>query len=117
MRSRIFFSLLMLAGCMTAAPWRIVDADTLARGPVRYRLWGVDAPELTTAEGRSAKAAVEAFAQGRAIFCVPVAGARDRYRRTVARCTIGTVDLGRWLVDHGHARPMCRYGGAEYGSC
>lgn len=108
---------LLLGGCATAPSWRIVDADTLALGGLRYRLWGVDAPELATPEGKAARAAVLALADGRPIRCTPVPGARDRYGRIVARCTVGGVDLARWLVNHGHARPMCRYGGAEYGDC
>lgn len=112
----IMLATLVLATC-TAAPWRVVDADTLAHGAQRYRLWGVDAPERGTPAGEAAKAAVAALAQGGAIRCTPVDGARDRWGRTVARCTVKGVDLARWLVDHGHARPMCRYGGAEYGPC
>lgn len=107
--------ILLLAGC--ASGWRVVDADTLAHGPQRYRLYGVDAPELHTPAGDAAKVAVERLAAGHAIACVPVPHQRDRYGRTIARCTIAGDDLGRWLVTHGHARPLCRYGGAEYGPC
>ena len=37
----------------------------------------------------------------------------DRYRRPVARCAVGGVDLGGWLVENGWALAYRRYG-ADY---
>jgi endonuclease YncB( thermonuclease family) len=39
---------------------------------------------------------------------------RDRYRRTVARCTAGGLDLAAEMVRQGHALDFARYSGGFY---
>jgi micrococcal nuclease len=77
----------------------IVDGDGLCVGKtadpatwVEVRLADFDAPELQTAEGRAAKAAMSRIAAGRAVQCVVTPGRNGRavnYDRVFATCTLG----------------------------
>jgi endonuclease YncB( thermonuclease family) len=89
----------------------IIDGDTLEIHGTRIRLWGIDAPEssqLCRGEDSlqyrcGAKAAndLDAFIAKRPVSCIPIS--LDQYRRTVATCSVGDVDLGEWLVHNGLA--------------
>lgn len=89
---------------------RVIDGDTLEAQGVRYRVVGVDAPEigrakcpLEKAAGLSAKAHAERMI-GRAKRVVATDEGRDRYGRTLAHVRVDGVDLGDALVASGHAR-------------
>src|ERR1700722_3663363 len=89
----------------------VIDGDTLEIHGTRIRLWGIDAPETTqlcrgddSLQYRcGAKAAneLDAFIARRPVNCIPIS--LDQYRRTVATCSVGDVDLGDWLGDTGLA--------------
>lgn len=96
------------ADAKIAAP----DGDTLQIGDTRYRLYGVDAPELhqtcETADGKSwpcgreAQKRLQALAGRGPITCTTQA--RDRFDREVAVCATASVpDLGEALVREGFA--------------
>ncbi len=100
---------------------RVVDGDTLRLGRERVRLWGIDAPEQAqvceaparpVACGRRAMQALAALLVTGPLVCR--ARDRDRYGRTVARCTIGGRDLGHALVLSGHALDVPRYSKGAY---
>lgn len=110
-------ALLMLA-LLAAAPAhaelrgmaRAIDGDTLAIGPARIRLAGIDAPERRQqcwapagvwSCGRIAAAALAALIDGRAVACAEAG--RDRWRRVLARCTADGVEINRALVAGGWA--------------
>ena len=96
---------------------RVLDADTYhveadcgfhASMTVPVRLRGVNAPELTTEEGKTARLAVQALIEGRPVMLIPF-----RDRQSFARW-IGDVqfyepetqtwhDLATWLVAEGLA--------------
>lgn len=90
---------------------RVIDADTWEVGGARVRLFGIDAPEKNQTcewpDGREWPCGRWATLQARARF--EGLGAKceqldvDRYRRIVARCRVGGVDAGRWLVSEGIA--------------
>lgn len=92
---------------------RVVDGDTIVISGTRVRLAGIDAPEKRQqcwrptggarawACGRIAWAALEAMIGGRDVNCTPTRG--DRYRRVVAVCRAGTVELNREMVREGWA--------------
>jgi len=61
-----------------------VDGDTFKHGNERYRLWGIDAPELSTAEGRVAKTELMYMIQEDTLIC-EIKGV-DNYGRNVAQC-------------------------------
>ena len=87
-----------------------VDGDTIARDGERFRLLGIDAPELSQncqrsdgdwACGREAKTYVQTVLQGGAMECS--GSKRDRYRRVLVRCTVGDRDLAGLIVAAGYA--------------
>ncbi len=100
----------------------IIDGDTLEIHGTRIRLWGIDAPEssqLCRGEDSlqyrcGAKAAndLAAFIAGRPVTCIPIS--LDRYRRTVATCSVDGIDLGKWLVSSGLALDWPQYSRGKY---
>jgi endonuclease YncB( thermonuclease family) len=100
----------------------VIDGDTLEILGMRVRLWGVDAPESTQlcrgADSNlyrcGAKAAndLDAFIAQRPASCKPVS--QDQYERTVAKCFVGDIDLGEWLVRNGLALDWPQYSKGQY---
>lgn len=105
-------------------PAHVVDGDTLVVAGVTVRLKGVDAPEsgqmcYASASGgwlarprrpydcgAVATRALTRHLRGRPVTCVGVS--KDKYGRRLARCYArhwlrADVDVGVWLLDHGHA--------------
>jgi endonuclease YncB( thermonuclease family) len=89
---------------------RALDGDSLRLGAIEIRLYGIDAPEYRQtcirdgrpwACGIEAANALRALVAGREVTCRP--RAQDRFRRTVAVCYVGNVDLGRAMVRDGLA--------------
>lgn len=88
-----------------------VDGDTLRIGDTRIRLVGIDAPEL---EQTCTRAGEESWPCGRQArsFLADLVGredvscldsGRDRYGRTLARCTIGDQDIAGEVAAAGWA--------------
>ena len=95
----------------------VIDGDTLELHGQRLRLAAIDAPESRQTcehDGRSWPCGRRAaFALADLIGTRPVTcrwRSLDRYRRGVARCTVGTTDLGGWMVENGWALAFRRYG-------
>lgn len=96
---------------------RIVDGDTIVLDQGRVRLLNVDAFETAQnctrdsveyACGAEATRALNALVAGREVRCE---GDRlDRYRRLLAHCYIGDLDLGREMVRSGWAIVATGYG-------
>jgi endonuclease YncB( thermonuclease family) len=95
----------------------VVDGDTLELHGLRIRLAAIDAPEARqTCElsgkawpcGRRAAFALADLVGTRSVTCRW--RERDRFRRPVARCETGGMDLGGWLVEQGWALAYRRYG-------
>src|ERR1700747_1166366 len=89
----------------------IIDGDTLEIHGTRIRLWGIDAPEsaqLCRGEdslqyrcGAKAANELDTFIARRPVSCISIS--LDKYRRTVATCSVDNIDLGEWLVRNGLA--------------
>ena len=102
----------------------IIDGDTIEIHGTRIRLWGVDAPEgtqLCRGEdseqyrcGSQAANELYDFIAHRPVNCNPIN--LDQYGRTVATCSVGGVDIGKWLVQNGLALDWPRYSGGKYGA-
>lgn len=100
----------------------VIDGDTLEIHGTRIRLWGIDAPEsdqlCRDADaahyrcGAKAANALHDFIGGRVVNCVEVD--RDRYRRSVAVCSVGSVDLADWMVRQGLALDWPQYSQRAY---
>ena len=99
----------------------VIDGDTLEIHGKRVRLHGVDAPEsrqMCERDGKpwrcgaDAANALDAFIAGRTVSCEPTDV--DRYKRIVAKCSVGGIELGAWLVGHGWALDYERYSKGAY---
>ena len=94
-----------IAGHATA-----IDGDSLRLDGAEIRLTGLDAPELhqtcardgrAYACGEAARGGLAQIIAGGPLAC-EITG-RDRYRRRLARCTVGGRDIGALLVGRGLA--------------
>ena len=95
----------------------VIDGDTLELHALRIRLAAMDAPEARQSCRRDGRqwpcGRSAAFALADLIGTRPVTCSwrtLDRYRRPVAKCTVGGTDLGGWMVDQGWALAFRRYG-------
>lgn len=84
----------------------VSDGDTLtlrpATGkPITVRLAQIDAPEICQPWGPEARQALAELALNKIATLQP--RARDSYGRTVGRLRIDELDVGRHLVENGHA--------------
>lgn len=94
----------------------IIDGDTFAVNAARYRLWGIDAPEIHTPEGRDAQDVLRQLMNGGPWYCYP--RAQDKYGRTVVQCFDPQgYDLACTLVNVGHAQDWPRFSGGYYREC
>lgn len=93
-------------------PVRVIDGDTIDVQGVRVRLWGIDAPEAGTVAGDAATAFLRALTDGETVSCRDTGG--RSYRRIVAQCFIGDLDIADALIDAGHARDWPKYSGGHY---
>ena len=99
---------------------RVIDGDTVDLDGTRIRLHGIDAPEAaqrcTDSAGRpwpcglDAGQALRQHIGRQAVTCIR--RDTDKYGRMVAVCTVGAdaLDVGRWMVQQGHAVAYRKYG-------
>jgi endonuclease YncB( thermonuclease family) len=121
--------LLVVLGAATGAPaaelvgqvTRVSDGDTLrlrvGRREVKIRLHGIDAPEAQQicrgakgecyACGREAQTALQRMVEGHAVRCRPTGG--SSYKRKVATCFAGGINLNQAMVERGWAFAYRRY--------
>jgi hypothetical protein len=90
----------------------VVDGDSLIVDGKAVRIWGIDAPEMGTRSGDRAKKYL------RALLSENTARCEDDGKRVsgqiMAKCFIGSVDIGRVMVLSGNARDWRRYSGGVY---
>jgi len=105
-----------------AEPYKVIDGDTLVVDGVRWRLVGIDAPEITHAKcpaeralGLRAKARLEQLLAGSAWSLVARPGQVDRYGRLLGVLMLNGSHVGWTLIDEGLARLY--YGGKREGWC
>jgi len=120
----IFLSFCYLTGLVSSSELnnkiigfaRVIDGDTLVIVDKRIRLHGIDAPEqkqFCTRDGnswpcgREATDALRTVTSGNTIECR--VGKRDRYKRSIAVCYLGEVDLNAYMVKAGWALAYRRY--------
>lgn len=111
--SRLALALaVMLAVHELTGTIRVVDGDTVDRWMWRWRLAGIDAPEIRRAQcAEERMAAIAArerlaalIAAGR-VSLVPVQWRPDKFGRLVGRLTVDGVDVATVMIAEGHARP------------
>lgn len=83
----------------------IADGDSgrieLDRGPVEFRLYGIDAPEFGAPRGKEARKALERLIAHREVKLLPVS--RDGYDRVVAIVFAGRESANEAQLARGHA--------------
>lgn len=89
---------------------RVVDGDSLAMGPRRLRLKGIDAPELKqrcVRDGLDYGCGQESAAHLRSLVGSTLVDCKgegiDRYGRDLVRCRSDGIDLNAAMVRSGHA--------------
>ena len=96
---------------------RVIDGDTIAIAVERIRLHGIDAPEIKqtckTRKGKEllcgqfAKQALEQLVRGQDVTCK--GDTRDRYKRLIAVCYVGSFDINEQMVADGWAMAYRKY--------
>lgn len=108
----------LAAYCITGAV--AIDGDTIRLDSpgknLRFRLWGISAPEIRDPGGVEASRALAALIEGQTLACELMDV--DRYSRPVVRCATAEMpDLGCEMVRQGHARDWPQYSGGAYAGC
>jgi len=89
------------------------DGDTLRIANQSFRLYGIDAPELTEQHGIEARNMLRDIIREQQVLCTPT-GERS-YKRLVAMCATPIYsDLGAELVRRGAALDCARYSHGQY---
>lgn len=93
---------------------QVRDGDTIVVAGVPIRLNGVDAPELGTRAGNSARAFMVRLTRGKTVTC-RLNGDRT-YDRWVGICFAEGQDIAAALIANGYALDCRRYLGGRYRS-
>ena len=95
---------------------QVIDGDTIHIGKLKYRFFGIDAPEIkqicekdnTKIQcGVIAKSVLKNKIADKIPECV--VKDKDRYQRLVAECFIGKESLSRFMVREGYAVAYTQY--------
>ena len=122
LRLALTFTLILLLPISTAhaditGKPRVIDGDTIYIGDTKIRLHGIDAPEMKqtcrTSKGKEqmcgvlAKQALERLVKGQDVTCK--GDTRDRYKRLIAVCYVGQLNINEQMVADGWALAYRRY--------
>ena len=95
---------------------KVVDGDTIKIGRIRIRLHGIDAPEskqMCSSDGKQWRCGWEAtnalanIVGKHWVTCIKTDV--DRFKRIVAICRLGPINLNAWMVENGWAVAYRRY--------
>ena len=96
---------------------QIHDGDTLKLNGIKYRLQGIDAPEIdqTCKDtggakydcGIDSRNALRSLTKDKEIKCT--SSGSDRYKREIGTCYVSGVNINSWMVEHGHAIAYRQY--------
>jgi endonuclease YncB( thermonuclease family) len=95
---------------------QVIDGDTIHIGKLKYRFFGIDAPEIKQICekdnikikcGVIAKNALENKIGDKIPECI--VKDKDRYQRLVAECFVGKESLSKFMVKEGYAVAYTQY--------
>lgn len=98
---------------------KVKDADTLdaivdigfgVTQKFTIRIFGVDAPEKSTQEGKDATALVKNLLEGKEVYFIETKK-KDKYGRTLAKIEFGKKDFSDFLIENGMGKEY--YGGKK----
>jgi micrococcal nuclease len=97
---------------ITARVVGVHDGDTLTaltddKQELKVRLHGIDAPELGQPFGQASKRALSDLVFGKQVTLRTTG--TDRYNRTLARVTVGDIEVEAQVIATGHAWHYSRY--------
>ena len=122
LRLALTFTLILLLPISTAhaditGKPRVIDGDIIHIGDTKIRLHGIDAPEMKqtcrTSKGKEqmcgvlAKQALERLVKGQDVTCK--GDTRDRYKRLIAVCYVGQLNINEQMIADGWALAYRRY--------
>ena len=100
--------------------YSVIDGDSLKRDKKRYRLHGIDAPELKQlcwiddqpwSCGEASRNYLIAMQGKEGMLCIKID--EDRYRRDIVKCSVqtkdGIKDVGSIMVEEGYALAYRQY--------
>lgn len=85
----------------------VIDGDTIVVRGIKVRLKAIDAPELNMYGGLKSKWHLVRLTKGKSVTCAFTG--ELSYDRLVAYCSTSAGDLGRMMIDAGHAKPIDRF--------
>ena len=95
---------------------QVIDGDTIHIGKLKYRFFGIDAPEIKQiCEKNNTKIQCGVIAKSvlknKIADKIPecIVKDKDRYQRLVAECFIGKESLSRFMVREGYAVAYSQY--------
>ena len=95
---------------------KVIDGDTIHIGTIKYRFFGIDAPEikqLCEKNNKKIECGILAknFLKKKIGDKIPECFAKDKdqYQRLVAECFIGKESLSRFMVREGYAVAYTQY--------
>jgi len=111
-----FFIIFFNFNILSAEAIKVVDGDTIYIGNTKYRLFGIDAPEIsqqwkkdnkTILCGVDAKKMLENKIGKQTPKCI--SQTKDKYNRVVAECFIQSENLSSYMVRSGYAVAYRKY--------
>ena len=120
----LFFFKIVQATEITGIP-KVVDGDSLRINSYKIRLEGIDAPEMKQKCkmpylqimffsfqkdyycGQISKKKLAQKIGNKPVKCILLG--KDRYKRYLAKCFKGTINLNRWMVRNGYAIAYRKY--------
>ena len=97
---------------------KVVDGDTIHVGNVKYRLFGIDAPEIKQVCEKNNKK-IECGVIAKNVLKIKIGNKipecivkdKDRYQRLVAECFVNKESLSKFMVREGYAVAYTQYSG------
>jgi len=111
-----FFIIIFNSNILSAEAIKVVDGDTIHIGNTKYRLFGIDAPEISQQCkkdnkiilcGVDAKKMLENKIGKETPKCI--SQTKDKYNRVVAECFIQSENLSSYMVRSGYAVAYRKY--------